>query len=194
MRWLWVATLGVALGSAAAQVDAVAGGLNQTPLWRAASMVLNAGSTWAGLAILSGYFISPSDASATERVRTIRVCALAGVLGLATALLAYYLYGLWRGDRATLGATDITEALVSWFLIAGVAGPILGTVGGLIHRDGWLGSTCAFVWPLGVFCEFCDSQALRLGFLCHRSLARVDSSCCHVGLSLRGRGIDEVVA
>jgi Family of unknown function (DUF6518) len=141
-RWLWVVGLGIALGVATAWVDVRAGGLEQNDLWRAASMLLNAGSTWATLAIVSGWLIGRPVPG-----------AIAGVVALGAAVGGYYMFGLLAGDRTQVGLDGLSGAIRLWVVMAIVAGPVLGLIGALIRRPGRVGSTSTIVIPVGVFVE-----------------------------------------
>jgi hypothetical protein len=141
-RWLAVVGLGITLGVATAWVDVRAGGLEQNDLWRAASMFLNAGSTWATLAIVSGWVIG----------RPIPA-AIAGAAALGAAVVGYYAFGLLAGDRTQVGLEGVSGAIGLWTVLAVVAGPVLGIAGALIRRPGWIGRIATVVVPVGIVVE-----------------------------------------
>jgi hypothetical protein len=122
--------------------DKLAGGYQQDGLTRALSMILNAGSAWAGLAVLSGWIVGRP-----------RAAAAAGVVGLACAVDGYYAFGVVLGDRVQVGPAGLTGVLRLWAVSAIVAGPVLGVAGALIHRSGILGLVAALVVPVGVVVE-----------------------------------------
>jgi len=105
VRWILVIGLGLALGSAAAASDAAAGALDQTPLDRATSMLLNAGCVWAGAAVLAGWLV--------RGVRPSRG-ALAGTAALVVGVLTYYGYGVLLGDRTANGAAAVSAHVRLW--------------------------------------------------------------------------------
>lgn len=149
MRWTWAVLLGIALGAATAAVDVVAGGLDQTPAWRAVSMLLNAGCVWAGLAVLGGWILGTPWRG-----------ALAGVGSLASAVGAYYGYGLISGDRAGIGFGGTSGTVRMWLVLAVVAGPLLGSAGALARRSGLVGTIAALVVPVGATVEMLVLRSL----------------------------------
>ena len=152
MRWAGAVFLGAALGLAAAATDVVAGGIDQTGAWRALDMLLNAGSVWAGLAVLCGWLLLTPGRG-----------AVAGLLGLACAVAGYYAYGRISGDRADVGLGGLSGVIRVWAVAAVFAGPILGGVGALIRRAGVPGLVAALVVPVGTIAEMLLVHHLDLG-------------------------------
>jgi hypothetical protein len=104
----------------------------------AASQLLNAGTIWAGLAVVAGWLVR----------RPAQACA-AGVVAPLTALVVHYGVGL------ALGMFDpgIWAANVQWFLAAMVVGGPLGLVGAIARRrDPW-GLAARLVVPAGAVLE-----------------------------------------
>jgi len=142
VRLTWTILLGAALGCAASAADAQAGGLGQTDAWRAVGMLLNAGSVWAGLALLAGWLL-----------RTPARGAIGGVLALVTASVAYYAFGVLAGDRGAISVDSLARDAGRWLVVALVLGPALGTIGALIRRPSVTGLLAALVLPVGVAAE-----------------------------------------
>jgi hypothetical protein len=94
VRWFWITVSAVLLGSVAAASDVVAGGLHPAAAARCVAMVANAGSVWAGLAVLAGRAVSPRG-----HTRLGVRAAGAGLAALLETVAAYYAYGLAFGDR-----------------------------------------------------------------------------------------------
>lgn len=149
MRWMSPVLLGTTLGAAASATDVMAGGLGQTPAWRALDMLLNAGCVWAALAVLCGWILVTPGRG-----------ALAGFVGLACAVAAYYTYGLFAGDRVGGGIGGLTGIVRIWLVLAFVAGPVLGTIGAWIRRPGPLGLASALVVPAGTMAEMLVVRSL----------------------------------
>lgn len=104
----------------------------------AVSQLINAGSVWAGLAVVSGWL-----------VRRPAPAAAAGIVALLTACVVHY------GAGTVLGMfpADIWAANSHWFLAALVLGGPLGLVGALAHRlDPW-GLAARLVVPAGAVFE-----------------------------------------
>jgi hypothetical protein len=141
--WLVAVGLAALLGVAAAWTDVRAGGLEQTPVDRAVNMILNAGATWAGLAVLAGWLVR----------RPWWASALAGGVVLLVAVAGYYGYGLAAGDRTGIGLEGLSGTLRFWLLASVTVGPWLGIVGTLIARPGIVGLIAALVVPVGIFVE-----------------------------------------
>lgn len=139
-RWVAVMSGGVVFGAVATLfnvppddyvLDSSAG--------RVASLVVNAGAAWAGMAVLGGWVLG-----------SVRHGLLGGPLALVPAVAAYYLLGAVVGSENRDGSAD----LITFFgLLALVTGPALGAVGGLVRRGGPLGLAAALVVPLGVCVE-----------------------------------------
>jgi len=141
MRWMSTTALGISLGFLSAWTDVFAGGLEPAPAWRVLAMALNAGCTWAGLAVLCGWVM-----------RTPGRGAVAGFLGLAVAVAAYYGYGVLFGDRSGVGL-GVTGAARVWLFASIVVGPVLGVIGAAIRRPGLPGLLASLVVPAGVVAE-----------------------------------------
>ena len=98
------------------------------------SKLVNSGTVWAGLGILSGWLIG----------RPVRG-ALAGVVASLLALVAHYGLGRVTG----VFGPDIWASNASWFVAAAVLGGPLGMVGAMARRaDLWVsrrGWSCP--WP-----------------------------------------------
>ncbi|HVK28696.1 MAG TPA: DUF6518 family protein [Nocardioides sp.] len=144
MRWILVIGLGLALGSAAAASDAAAGALDQTPLDRATSMLLNAGCVWAGAAVLAGWLV--------RGVRPSRG-ALAGTAALVVGVLTYYGYGVLLGDRTANGAAAVSAHVRLWAIAAVAAGPPLGAIGTWCRAAGARAFLARSVVPVGAITE-----------------------------------------
>lgn len=151
MRLLLALTLAAILGVTTAQADAAAGGMGQTGASRALSMALNAGSTWAILAIAVGWWIGRPIGG-----------AISAALALAVATTAYYLYGVGFGDRAELGISGIATAGGRWVLVALAIGPVLGAVGVLARSPAKLGGTACLAPVVGTGLELTVRHRLRL--------------------------------
>lgn len=101
------------------------------------SKLVNAGTVWAGLAVLAGWL-----------VRRPRPALLAGPLALVVALVAHY--GVGRG----IGMFDATvwSANVMWFVMAPLGAP-LGLVGCAARRTDRWGLMARLLVPLGAVLE-----------------------------------------
>lgn len=149
--WVLVSVAGLVVGVAAARFDMLGSGLRPNDTIRVVGMVLNAGAVWAGLAVLCGWIIARLPGAAA-----------AGLLGLALAVAGYYAYGALLGDRTQVGFGGLTGVIRLWAMFALVAGPILGVVGALIRRPGWIGFVAALVVPAGVLVEMIGIRRLGL--------------------------------
>ena len=106
---------------------------------RVASLVVNAGAAWSGVAVLGGWVVG-----------SVRRGLLGGPLSLLPAVAVYYLVGAVVRSENPGGSRD----LIAYFsLYALVAGPALGAAGGLIRRRGVLGMAAALVVPVGILVE-----------------------------------------
>ncbi|MEO8468074.1 MAG: DUF6518 family protein [Chloroflexota bacterium] len=148
-RWLSVVGLGITLGVATAWVDVRAGGLEQDGLWRATSMVLNSGSAWATLAVVSGSLIGRPFAA-----------ALGGTIALMCAVAGYYAFGVVVGDRAQVGLAGVSGAVRMWAILAVVVGPVLGFAGSQIRRSGIIGFVAGLIVPVGIVVEMLGLRRL----------------------------------
>lgn len=102
------------------------------------SQLVNAGTVWAGLAVVSGWLVRrPAPAVA------------AGVVALLTACLVHYGVGMAFG----MFDPDVWTANVHWLLAAMVVGGPLGLVGAIARRlDRW-GVAARLVVPVGAVLE-----------------------------------------
>lgn len=141
-RWAVVLALGALLGIATAAADVLSGGLPPNDLARAASVVLNTGSTWAALGVLAGWLVGRPVPG-----------AVAGAVALLAAVLGYYGFGVLVGDRTEIGFAGVAGVVRLWALAAVVAGPALGLVGAAIRRGGRIGLVATLVVPAGVVVE-----------------------------------------
>lgn len=140
--WIPVVAAGVILGLVAAASDVLAHGQSSDDRWRALSAVLNAGVVWAAVAFWSG-----------RRFPTPTPAAIAGLVTLAGAVIAYYLYGSAVGNRTHIRVDSLVEAAVTWLGRGIVAGPLLGIMGWCSRRAGLPGVMAALVIPAGAFAE-----------------------------------------
>lgn len=106
---------------------------------RVASLVVNAGAAWAGMAVLAGWLLG-----------SVRQGLLGGPLALVPAVVVYYVVGAAVGSENPDGSAD---QIVFFSLLALATGPALGAVGGVIRRTSILGLVAALVVPLGVGVE-----------------------------------------
>jgi hypothetical protein len=113
--------------------------LDDCPL-RVASLVVNSGAAWAGAGVLGGWLLRSASRG-----------PVGGPVALIAAVIAYYLLGAVVGSENPDGSAD---QIVAYSLMAVAAGPMLGAVGGLIHRPGPLGLFAALVVPLGICAEW----------------------------------------
>lgn len=169
MRWLMVPILGAALGTATSASDVAAGGMDQTPVDRAVSMVLNAGFVWAGAAVLAGWLLAE---------RRLARTAVAGICTLLTAVLAYYTYGVLIGDRAAGGLDTVSGMVRLWAGAALVVGPVLGALGALCRSTGLPGVLARLVVPSGAIFEMVvlrglDEESFRVDPVLARTQAAI---------------------
>lgn len=102
------------------------------------SQLLNTGTLWAALAVLSGWLVR----------RPIQAFA-AGVLALVVALVVHY------GVGSIVGMFDQTVWTENsyWFLAAVLTGGPLGLVGSIAHRSDLWGFAARLVVPIGALLE-----------------------------------------
>jgi hypothetical protein len=108
-------------------------------LRRVASLVINSGAAWAGMAVLGGWLVG----------WTLRGL-VAGPAVLILAVISYYLAGAVVGSENRDGSVD---QITYFALVSLLVGPGLGAVGGTIHRPDVLGLLSALVVPTGVYVE-----------------------------------------
>ena len=141
-RWAVVLALGTSLGIATAAADVLSGGLPPNEAARAASVILNAGSTWAAVAVAAGWLVGHPPQG-----------AFAGAAALLAAVVGYYAFGVLLGDRTEVGFAGVAGVLRLWALAAVVAGPVLvsslaTTQGAMVA--GAVVAGCAFLLRPGV--------------------------------------------
>jgi hypothetical protein len=159
---------------AAARSDMVASGLDQSPTLRAVSMILNAGSVWAGLAVLAGWIAYGRLAG-----------PFAGIVSLWCAVLGYYGWGVLAGDRVDVGISGLSGAVRAWSIAALVLGPLFGLAGTLIRRYDIVGSLALLVVPVGALVEvFVIRRLDRESFAIDPALAWAQAAI--VGAALGG--------
>ncbi len=119
---------------------------------RSVSTLLNAGTVWAGLAVLAG-----------RQSTRWWTAALAGVLAAEAALVLHYALGRVLG----IFPQGIWASNLPWFVMAVVACAPLGVVGHLSRRTGHLGLLAAMTVPVGAVLEpfwrgwFTDQSPVR---------------------------------
>ncbi|BEL05047.1 hypothetical protein Q0Z83_032380 [Actinoplanes sichuanensis] len=102
------------------------------------SQLVNAGTVWAGLAVISGWLVRrPASAVA------------AGIVALLTACVVHYGMGLAFG----MFDPDVWTANLYWLLAAMVMGGPLGLVGAIARRLDWWGIAARLVVPIGAVLE-----------------------------------------
>jgi len=148
-RWAVVLALGTSLGIATAAADVLSGGLPPNEAARAASVILNAGSTWAAVAVAAGWLVGHPPQG-----------AFAGAAALLAAVVGYYAFGVLLGDRTEVGFAGVAGVLRLWALAAVVAGPVLGLVGAAIRSGGRIGLVASLVVPAGVVVEMIGLRRL----------------------------------
>jgi hypothetical protein len=106
---------------------------------RVASLVVNSGAAWAAIAVLGGWLVASTSRG-----------LIAGPVALVPAVVSYYLVGAVAGSENSDGSVD----QVAYFgLVALLAGPVLGAVGGRMRRPDLVGLVSALVVPLGIYAE-----------------------------------------
>ena len=102
------------------------------------SQLVNAGTVWAGLAVLSGWLVRrPAPAVA------------AGVVALLTACVVHYGVGMAFG----MFDLNVWTANLHWLLAAMVVGGPLGLVGAIARRSDPWGVAARLVVPVGAVLE-----------------------------------------
>ncbi len=149
-----VAGTALLLGVVASISDRWGSGLPPHQGWRVVSIVTNAGSVWAGVAVLAGWIVVRRGAA-----------VLAGWAALVLAVAGYYAAGLLVGDRVDVGLAGVTGALRLWLVAAVVMGPVLGLVGHLARRRDLAGTLARMVVPTGVLAEVVGRFRLSTGDL-----------------------------
>ena len=96
------------------------------------SLILDSGWAWAAAAVLAGWL-------ACRAGGRLLTAAVSGSLALIVGTLIFY---GWRRELDT----PITEY---WLAASVILGPVLGMIGGLTRRPGWIGALAAMVVPAG---------------------------------------------
>ncbi|MCM3556734.1 DUF6518 family protein [Janibacter melonis] len=136
--WALVALVGAGLAVLTLLAAAAADQLDGHPAARVVLVLANAGSVWAGQAVLAGWLVRRAPAA-----------ALAGpVVGLLS-LVTYYVLGALTGLTPWSGLADN----LGWLVAAAVAGVPLGLVGALARRRDGLGVLARLVVPAGAVLE-----------------------------------------
>ncbi|MEU7969737.1 hypothetical protein AB0D09_40840 [Streptomyces sp. NPDC049097] len=94
------------------------------------SLLLDAGWSWAALAVVVGWAVATPARS-----------ALAGVAALTAATVSYYVMDAYVWDAGT--------DMVVWLVVGVPLGLVLGAVGALVRRPGLTGLFAALVVPVG---------------------------------------------
>ena len=102
------------------------------------SQLVNAGTVWAGLAVVSGWL-----------ARRPAPAAAAGVVALLTACVVHYGVGITLG----MFDPDVWTANLHWLLAAMVVGGPLGLVGAIARRLNLWGMAARLVVPAGAVLE-----------------------------------------
>jgi len=110
-----------------------------SPFGVAASLLVNAGWAWAGVAVAAGWLVGTAARGAA-----------AGVLALFAMTTAYY--GMDSILHHVPFGSDWYEMLV-WWMASVVFGSVLGVVGASIRRPGVVGLLAALTVPVGAAVE-----------------------------------------
>jgi len=110
-----------------------------SPFGVAASLLVNAGWAWAGVAVAAGWLVGTAARGAA-----------AGVLALFAMTTAYY--GMDSIVHRVQFGSDWYEMLV-WWMASVVFGSVLGVVGASIRRPGVVGLLAALTVPVGAAVE-----------------------------------------
>ncbi|MFC7491517.1 MULTISPECIES: hypothetical protein [unclassified Knoellia] len=143
-RASWVALAVVALGVGSLVVnitsDAQLSGDQQVlfGIRRTFSLLLNAGTVWAGISVLAGAVM-----------RHLRPAAVAGLLAGSGALVVHYGVGVITG----LMPVGSFSSNAMWFLAAAMSGAPLGLVGAVARSRTRWGIAARLVVPLGAVIE-----------------------------------------
>lgn len=104
----------------------------------AVSLVVNAGTGWAGISVLAGWLVArPLPAAA------------AGILAALTSLTVHYGLGVVTG----LMDPDSFRSNAAWFVVAAIMGAPLGLIGAMAGRVGTWGVLARLVVQLGAVLE-----------------------------------------
>ncbi|MEU1459040.1 DUF6518 family protein [Streptomyces avermitilis] len=118
------------LSSPYGEIGARVAGTNLAKASKVLSLLLDAGWSWAALAVAVGWV-------AGSRVRG----ALGGLLALVAATVSYYVTDLYLWDAGT--------DMIAWLVVGVPLGLILGTVGALARQPGMTGLIAALIVPIG---------------------------------------------
>lgn len=132
-----IVIVGLAVGMGASAADAFMGfGVGSQAWVRVLSIFLNMVISWVGTAFLVG-----------RVTRTPRNAAVAGLVVLYVAVLGYYVFGAFLGDRVHVGWTTLSAVPLRWLVVATVVGPVFGLLGHLSRRSDWLGTIATLSLP-----------------------------------------------
>lgn len=143
-RWSLVlaAAIGLALVSLASNITTVSqlSGEADTLLTARLTMskLVNAGTVWAGLAVLSGWL-----------VRRPVQAGVAGIMACVLALTVHY----GSGRAFGLFDSDVWPSNFSWFVLAVLLGGPLGVVGAIARRPGPFGLAARLMLPVAAVVE-----------------------------------------
>lgn len=118
------------LSSPYGEIGARVAGTELAEASKVLSLLLDAGWSWAALAVAVGW-------AAGSRVRG----ALGGLLALVAATVSYYVTDAYLWDAGT--------DMIVWLVVGLPLGLILGTVGALVRRPGLTGLIAALIVPVG---------------------------------------------
>ncbi|WP_331736395.1 DUF6518 family protein (plasmid) [Streptomyces canus] len=118
------------LSSPYGEIGARVAGTDLAKASKVLSLLLDAGWSWAALAVAVGWV-------AGSRVRG----ALGGLLALVAATVSYYVTDLYLWDAGT--------DMMAWLVVGVPLGLILGTVGALARQPGITGLIAALIVPTG---------------------------------------------
>lgn len=118
------------LSSPFGEIGARVAGSDLAKVSKVLSLLLDAGWSWAALAVGVGWV-------AGSRVRG----ALGGLLVLVAATVSYYVTDVYLWDAST--------DMIMWLVMAVPLGLILGMVGALARRPGMTGLIAALIVPVG---------------------------------------------
>lgn len=141
-RWLGrplvVVAGGLALGIGASAADAFMGfGVGSQAWLRVVSICLNMITAWVGAAFLVG-----------RVARSVRTATAGGLAVLYAAVLGYYAFGAFLGDRVHVGRATLSAVSIRWLVVATLVGPVFGVLGYLARRGDWVGVFAALSLPV----------------------------------------------
>jgi hypothetical protein len=118
------------LSSPYGEIGARVAGTDLATTSKVLSLLLDAGWSWAALAVAAGWV-------AGAPVRG----ALGGLLALVAATVSYYVTDVYLWDAGT--------DMIAWLLVGMPLGLVLGTVGALARQPGMTGLIAALIVPTG---------------------------------------------